>query len=263
MRITFLGTGTSHGVPSIDCMINGFVNCLNDVCRMSMIDKKHNRTRSSILIELNEKNILIDVSADFRFQMLRESVKKIDAVLLTHGHADHIGGIPDIRSYTTNKDLPFYGSSETIGAIEKTYSYIFDQTTFEGGGIPHIITNIIEDEFSLFGEPIIPIRVFHGPLEGVYGYRIGSLGYIPDLKSISDIEIQKLHGIDTLILNCLRTGPLHPTHLVLAESIQLARKIAPRRCYFIHMCHDIHYEKDKFVLDPWMDFSYDGLNIDI
>jgi phosphoribosyl 1,2-cyclic phosphate phosphodiesterase len=263
MKVLFLGTGTSHGVPSIDCMLNDYLNCPKSVCVSSIHDKKHRRTRSSILVETTGGNILIDVSADFRYQALRESVKKIDAVLITHGHADHIGGIPDIRSYTTKKALPFFGSSETVEAVRKSYDYIFDSSTFVGGGIPKIEIDVIESDISLFGHKVTPIKVAHGSLREAYGYRIGSLGYIPDVKAIADMEIDKLQGIDTLILNCLRVGPLHPSHLTLAESVYLAKQIAPRRCYFIHMCHDIHYELDSSGLESWMEFSFDGLKIEV
>lgn len=263
MEITFLGTGTSHGVPSIDCMINDFRNCPKGVCKASVHDTRHRRTRSSILIKVEKGNLLIDVSADFREQALRENLKNIDAVLLTHNHADHIGGIPDIRSYTTNKVLPFYGSPETIESIRSTYRYIFDPNTFVGGGIPQISTTGIEEKFDILGVTIQPVRVKHGSLLGAYGYKIGPLTYIPDMKSISDSELAKIEGTDTLILNCLRTLPVHSSHLILSESIELAKKIKPRHCYFIHMCHDIHYELDSKGFEPWMEFSFDGLRIDI
>ena len=263
MKILFLGTGTSHGVPSIDCMINEYSNCPKAVCKSSVQDKKHRRTRSSILIETAEGNILVDVSADFRYQALRESVKRIDAVLITHGHADHVGGIPDIRSYTTENALPFFGSSETVETIKKTFDYIFDPSTFVGGGIPKIKIDVIENEITMFGYRVTPIKVIHGSLRGAYGYRIGPVGYIPDMKAITDVEMSKLRGVDTLILNCLRVGPLHSSHLTLAESVRLAKQIGPRRCYFIHMCHDIHYELDSSELESWMEFSFDGLKIEI
>jgi phosphoribosyl 1,2-cyclic phosphate phosphodiesterase len=244
-------------------MLNDFSNCPKAVCVSSIKDKKHRRTRSSVLVETTDGNILIDVSADFRYQALREAVKKIDAVLITHGHADHIGGIPDIRSYTTNKALPLFGSSETVETVRKSYDYIFDSSTFVGGGIPKIELNVIEREVSMVGCRVTPIKVDHGSLKEAYGYRIGPLGYIPDIKAITSKEINKLQGIDTLILNCLRVGPIHPSHLTLAESVDLARQIAPRRCYFIHMCHDIHYELDSSELEPWMEFSFDGLKIEV
>lgn len=264
MHITFLGTGTSHGVPSLDCMIERYCKCPKKVCSLAATDPKHSRTRSSILINVNEHNILIDVSADFRQQALREEIDRIDAVLITHSHADHIGGIPDIRSYTKGKqELPFYGSEESISSIRKSFEYIFDPLTCVGGGIPKISTSNIDDSIELFGKTIIPINVEHGNLCGCFGYRIGSVGYIPDMKSITDKELHKLDGVEILILNCLRDSPVHPTHLTLSESMNLARRISPSACYFIHMCHDIHYELDSRKIDKWMQFSFDGLKLEI
>jgi phosphoribosyl 1,2-cyclic phosphate phosphodiesterase len=265
MRITFLGTGTSHGVPSIDCMLLDHAPCKKGVCVESETDPKHRRTRSSILIEWNERSLLIDASLDFRQQALREKIKRIDAVLITHKHADHIGGIPDLRSYNRQgKDpLPLYGSSETINAIQKNYAYIFDSGTFIGGGIPNIKTFSAEGPFSLAGKEVIPIRVNHGALDGCFGYRLGGLVYIPDLKAIAPEEIEKCAHADLLILNCLRDQREHATHLILPESITLARLMKPKRCLFIHMCHDIHYLIDGKKLDSWMDFTYDGMKVEI
>jgi phosphoribosyl 1,2-cyclic phosphate phosphodiesterase len=263
MKITFMGTGTSHGVPSIDCMVHDYNNCPKKVCKEAAIDKKHSRTRTSILVEIDSKSILVDVSADFRQQMLRESVKRIDAVLITHGHADHIGGIPDIRSYTINAPLTLYGSEECIETVRNSFSYIFDPHTFVGGGIPRIETSIVKNPFELFGQTIIPVRVEHGRLKGTFGYRIGPLAYIPDMKRITDQELTKLIGAEVLVINCLRLAPEHTTHLTLSESIAIARKIGPRKCYFTHMCHDIHYVTDSKELESWMMFAYDGLQEEI
>lgn len=263
MNITFLGTGTSHGVPSIDCMRTNYAYCPKDVCRLSLHDKKHRRTRSSIFIQNGNNTLLVDISADFRYQMLRESIKSVDAVLLTHSHSDHIGGIPDIRSYTTDKTLTLYGSSETIESVRQSYRYIFDPATCVGGGIPKIALSEITNTIKLCGLDITPISVSHGSLDGALGFRIGDLAYIPDIKSISDSELTKIAGVRMLILNCLRGSPPHSTHLTIAESTALARKIAPEKCYFIHMCHDIHYKYDSVNLEPWMTFSYDGLTIEL
>lgn len=263
MKITFLGTGTSHGVPSIDCMLDHYSNCPKDVCLLAAKDHKHQRTRSSILVQWNNFHLLIDVSADFRTQVLREKIRSIDSVLITHCHADHIGGIPDIRSYTKISPLTVYGSEESINNLKKTFSYIFDPNTITGGGIPHLILNTVENSFFLNGVQITPITVGHGNLQGCLGYRIGPLAYIPDMKTIDTANLKKLQGTEVLILNCLRNAPEHPTHLTLPESIELARKISPRVCYFIHMCHDIHYEADSKNLEPWMNFSFDGLTVEI
>ncbi len=264
MKITFLGTGTSHGVPSIDCMISQYSKCPKGVCRLADVNPRHRRTRSSILVQLQDYCILIDVSADFRAQVLREQIRKIDAVLVTHSHADHIGGIPDIRSFTNDRPLPIYGSNESITSIQKTFSYIFDPHTTIGGGIPKLQTHTVEDSFELNSKIIVTtLKVGHGKLNGCLGYRIGPLAYIPDMKSIDPKNLKKLKGTEILIINCLRNTPSHPTHLCLSESIELARKISPRLCYFIHMCHDIHYETDSKYLESWMDFSYDGLVLNI
>lgn len=223
----------------------------------------HRRTRCSILLEKHGKCLLVDVSADFRQQALRQRIKKIDAVLLTHAHADHIGGIPDIRSYTKFNPLPLYGSTQTIEQVKRTFLYIFDPRTFEGGGIPKIDTVEVDSHFSVAGMEIIPVPVEHGALPGCFGYRIDDIAYIPDLKSIESGKEELLKGLDCLILNCLRDKREHSTHLVLPQSMELARRLAPRRCYFIHMSHDIHYQIDSAQLDPWMSFSYDGLEITV
>ncbi len=263
MNITFLGTGTSHGVPSIDCMMKKFADCPQGVCSEVATDPKHRRTRSSILVEWNNHTVLIDAGPDLREQCLREKVTTIDAVLCTHAHADHIGGIPDIRSYSRRRPLPFYGSAETINRIRATFSYAFDPATPAGGGLPKISTSVVSTSFSLFDETVTPIEVDHLGLTGCFGYRIGPLAYIPDMKTISREACEKLNGVSVLILNCLRRAPEHISHLTLRQSIDLARTIAPRQCYFIHMSHDIHYRLDRAALDPWMDFSRDGLRISL
>jgi phosphoribosyl 1,2-cyclic phosphate phosphodiesterase len=264
LEITFLGTGTSHGVPALDCIIDDFQRCPKGVCRLALTDIRFARTRSSILVTVEGRNILIDVSADFRQQALREQVKKIDAVLITHGHADHISGIPDIRSYTRGGfKLGMHGSSESCAIIRQAYGYVFDPGTFAGGGVPHLELHETDGEFELFGQRIVPVTVVHGVMKGCVGYRIGGIAYIPDMKSIAPEEEEKIKGVDTLILNCLREKPEHSTHMVLSQSMDLARRISPRRCYFIHMCHDIHYELDSAGLDSWMAFANDGLRITV
>jgi phosphoribosyl 1,2-cyclic phosphate phosphodiesterase len=265
MKITFLGTGTSHGVPPLDCMIDGHATCTKDVCRLSETDPRHARTRSSILVEWDGKNILIDVSLDFRQQALRENIKRIDAVLLTHCHADHIGGLPDLRSYTKQKGdpLPVFGSPESIDALRRSFGYIFDPDTFVGGGIPNIETRTVCAPFEVVGKTAVPISVEHGPLKGCFGYRLGPLVYIPDMKSINEEELKKCAGAEVLVLNCLRDEREHLSHLILPQAMALARRIGPRQCCFIHMCHDIHYIIDRQGMENWMDFSYDGLKIEL
>jgi phosphoribosyl 1,2-cyclic phosphate phosphodiesterase len=246
-------------------MRSNYARCKKDVCRLSLTDHKHNRTRSSILIEYNGKYILVDVSADFREQTLRERVPRIDAVLITHCHSDHINGIPDIRSYNDPSPhaLDFYGSAESMNAIEQSFSYIFSAKTFVGGGIPRLALHEAKAQFQLFGLPIVPIPVVHGTLQGCLGYRIGNIGYIPDVKSIPETSMRALSNLDCLILDCLRDTREHSTHVIMEESLRIARDLAPVKCYFIHMSHDIHYQLDADKLEPWMQFSWDGMKIEV
>jgi phosphoribosyl 1,2-cyclic phosphate phosphodiesterase len=265
MNIVFLGTGTSHGVPTIDCMLEDYRRCRKGVCKASISDPKHRRTRCSIAVEYGQRTVLVDVSLDFREQALREEIRRIDAVLITHSHADHIGGMADIRSYSeaSGTALDVYGSAESVERIRQTHAYIFDPNTFVGGGIPRVDTHVINGSFDLFGETVTPIPVHHGTLAGCQGYRIGPVAYIPDMKSIDEEHKAKLQGLSCLILNCLRDTRPHSTHLILEESMALARELRPGRCFFVHMCHDIHYQFDAQFLDPWMQFAHDGLRVSI
>lgn len=262
MKITFLGTGTSHGVPAIDCMFTDHANCPQGVCVAALHDPKHVRTRCSILIETQDKNLLIDTSQDFRTQMLTFRVKKIDAVLFTHNHADHIGGLADIRSYCrSGRPLPVYGSRETIETLVQRFSYIFNPPAIKGGGIPELRAHVLEDvlPFTLFNLTITPAKVEHGSAQECFGYRINNIGYVPDLKVMPDKTKEILYGLDVLILNALRRGPEHTTHLTLEKSISLAQELGAKTCYFTHMSHDIHYEKDQRSLPSHMHFAHDGL----
>jgi phosphoribosyl 1,2-cyclic phosphate phosphodiesterase len=209
--------------------------------------------------------VLVDVSSDFRTQALRERIPKIDAVLITHCHSDHITGIPDIRSYTAHREdpLPLYGSDESMTVIRNSFSYIFEKKTIVGGGIPRISLNPINGSFSLFGKAIVCLPADHSGLNGNFGYRVGDTAYIPDCKTLQPSTLGLLSGLDVLILNCLRETKTHTGHLTLEQSVGLAREIRPKKCYFIHMSHDIDYRTDTAKLDEWMSFSYDGLKIEI
>lgn len=266
MKIKFLGTGTSHGVPVVDCMMSGYELCPRGVCEASITDSKHRRGRASIFIEINNKNILIDVSADFREQVLREKIDKIDAVLLTHQHADHIMGMPDIRSYSRilENGLPLYASEETIKSITKTFSYIFDPNTFIGGGIPSIERHIIgEEPVVVEGVTFTPIPVIHGSCKGCYGYRFENVAYIPDVKEIPESSYELLKDLDLLIIDCLRLDNPHVTHMILPESLEVIKRVKPKKALFTHMCHGIDYIEDKKLLNDNIDFAYDGLFLEV
>jgi phosphoribosyl 1,2-cyclic phosphate phosphodiesterase len=261
MEITFLGTGTSHGVPQIDCMLQEYAHCPKGVCKASQQDPRHRRTRSSIIVEYNGRNVLIDVSPDFRQQAMSARIMHIDAVLITHSHADHIGGIPDIRSYTRTAALPLYGSPESIEHIRRSFNYAFDPPEILGGGIPRLTMIPVAAPFDLFGYTITPLPVEHGSLKGCFGFRIGDMAYIPDVKSIPEHTLACLSGLHCLIIDALRETRPHSTHMILPESIALARRLQPELCYFTHFCHDIHYIVDAHHLDSRMSFAHDGLSI--
>ncbi|MCL2845853.1 MAG: MBL fold metallo-hydrolase [Chitinivibrionia bacterium] len=270
LEILFLGTGTSHGVPVVDCIMTDYKHCPKNVCKLAETDSKHNRTRSSVLLSFNEKHILIDCGTDFRSQVLREKIKRIDAALFTHRHSDHIGGIPDIRSYcfTVNsrtdiieKPLPIYGSQETIDAISQAYSYIFNPNACVGGGIPSLKRNAISDKFSLFGLDFEPISVEHGDCNGCFGYRFADVAYIPDVKNIPPKEVQKLQNLDLLIIDCLRMERPHSTHFIYEDIKNLIAQTNPKKVLGTHLCHDINYETDEKIIDPRMTFAFDGLRV--
>lgn len=265
VKITFLGTGTSHGVPVVDCMMMNYEMCPKGVCLESQADPKHRRTRSSILVTYDEKNILIDVSADFREQMLREQIESIDGVLLTHRHADHIMGMPDIRSYSRiiESGLPVYGTVETIDTVRSTFAYIFDPNTFVGGGIPKLKTHIISTAFEFSGIEFLPIPVEHGDSLGCVGYRFFDIAYIPDVKRIPDESFSLLDGVTTLIIDCLRIEKEHTTHMILPEVYEVADKIGVQNIFLTHMCHDIHYRDDAQYLRNNSTFAYDGLTVEL
>lgn len=264
MRITMLGTGTSHGVPSIDCMLENYARCPHQVCLKAVNDPRHRRTRASILVEWNGSSLLVDTSQDFRQQMLDNQVHRLDAVLYTHAHADHIFGLPDIRSFCRGKPngMDIYGAECTLEALRRTFDYIFNPPAFVGGGIPTVQPHPLEAPAEVLGLHVTPIPVLHGNAERCQGYRIENMAYIPDAKVIPDESLALLEGLDLLILNCLRPRP-HISHLCLEESLAYAQRLQPRRCLLTHMTHDIDYAHEEPNLPDWVRFGYDGLVIEV
>ncbi|MHB1357171.1 MAG: MBL fold metallo-hydrolase [Anaerolineae bacterium] len=262
MRITFLGTGTSHGVPTIDCMMRQYAHCPHQVCLKAVDNLRHRRLRASIYIEFGENGLLMDTSQDFREQMLRAQITHLDAILYTHGHADHIYGLPDTRSYShqLSVPLPIYGSTETLGILRHSFEYVFRPPEFVGGGIPVLAAHELNRPMVISGELVQPIHVEHGPLEGCQGYRLGKVAYIPDGHRIPPESLALLEGLDLLILNCLRPRP-HSSHLSLAESLAYVELLQPRQALFTHMTHDIDYEFEEPNLPANVRFAYDGLQV--
>jgi len=260
MRIIFLGTGTSHGVPALDCMLEGYRRCPHELCRRAQTDRRLARTRASVAIETERGVILVDTSQDFRQQMLESRLPRIDAVLYTHTHADHVQGLPDIRSYCRRHEEPIgiYGSSETLAELACAFRYVFAAGAYVGGGIPSLAPREIAAPTEIMGVIVTPIPVEHGQLDGCYGYRMNDVAYIPDVKRIPEPSMALLADLDLLILNCLRPHP-HATHLSLEESLAYVAALRPRRCLLTHMTHNIDPAVHGRLLPKGVAFAHDGL----
>lgn len=252
MTVTFLGTGTSGGVPLVGC------DCY--VCTSE--NAKDKRLRTSIMLELEGQRLVVDCGPDFRQQMLREGVKKIDGILFTHQHKDHTGGIDDIRSFNflSKKPVDFYCTRETEDGIKEQYRYVFTETDY-----PHlpkmIFHRIGKDAFSIGQLHIQPIEVMHGPMP-VLGFRFGSsFTYITDAKTISAEERNKIRGTKVLVINALRETD-HYSHLTVKEALDIVEDIKPEVAYFIHMSHQfgLHTEAEKH-LPANVRVAYDGLKL--
>lgn len=253
MKITFLGTGTSQGVPVIAC------NC--EVCTST--DVRDNRLRTSVMIELEGKVLVIDSGPDFRYQMLREKVKQLDAILFTHEHKDHVAGLDDVRAFNFKHDreIDVYAEPRVQQALKNEFSYIFSGLDYPG--LPKVILHEIKNEQLIVqGIEVLPIRALHFKLP-VFGFRIGDFSYITDAKSISDEEKEKLKGSKVLVLNALRKE-FHVSHFTLQEAITLAREINAETTYFTHLSHQMgkHADVEK-ELPPGIHIAYDRLSIEL
>ena len=251
MKITFLGTGTSQGIPMI---------ANNEPVSLST-DPKDKRLRSSVMIEWEDARYVIDCGPDFRQQMLRENVQWIDGVFFTHEHADHTAGIDDLRPFTYKMgEVPIYARARVIENLKQRFSYIF-ATENRYAGAPRLAENIIDQSgLRLQGMPITPIEVMHGKLL-INGFRFGNMAYLTDLKTITESEKEKLQNLDVLIVNALRIQE-HPTHLNLEEALHFVSEIKPQKAYFTHISHRLgfHSEVEK-LLPEGVFLSYDGLQI--
>ena len=257
MELTFLGTGTSQGVPVIGCQCR--------VCRST--DERDRRLRTSAMVEADGVRIVIDAGPDFRQQMLREGVRHIDSILLTHGHTDHVAGLDDVRAfnfvdYPTIHRVDIYAAPYTSQTVLKVFDYAFAQNKYRG--VPEIDLHTIDlnRSFKVKGVDVVPISGRHSRFE-VTGFRIGKLGYLTDFKEIADEEIEKLKGVDVLVVNALRFEP-HDSHFNVAEALDLIARVAPRESYLIHMSHEIGlYDEASSRLPEGVRLAYDGLRVKI
>jgi phosphoribosyl 1,2-cyclic phosphate phosphodiesterase len=254
MRITFLGTGTSMGVPVIGC-----------TCEVCLSPDPHdNRLRCSVLIEHAGKTIIIDTGPDFRQQMLRTQVKRLDAVVFTHEHKDHLAGLDEVRAYnffSDGKEMPVYASEQVQRAIRREFAYIFETPAYPG--IPKIdIRTIDRTPFCAEGIDMIPVEVFHHRLP-VLGFRVNGFVYITDANRIDEEERKKVRGADVLVLNALRREP-HISHFTLQEAIELVADLQPKQAYFTHISHQMGKHADvNAELPDNIRIAYDGLVLEL
>ena len=252
MKITILGCGTSTGVPVIGCKCN--------IC--SSKDVKNKRTRSSIIITANNRNILIDTATDLRQQSLAHKIERIDAVLYTHPHADHIHGIDELRSFNMiqKRPIPCYGSEFTINRIRSMFNYIFAVEENDGWK-PELETFLISAPFNLFGLLVQPINIYHGKMQAL-GFRIERFAYITDCSQIPDSSKEELKNLDVLILGALRHKP-HPTHFSIQEAIQIGTELKSKRVILTHLSHNLDYDETNKALPAGFELAYDGMNVEI
>lgn len=247
IKVTVLGSCTSKGVPEIGC-----------TCRTcTSTDPKDKRLRASVLVETHGLRILIDASPDLRQQALRLGLSRLDAVLLTHQHYDHVGGIDDVRPFCAERDLPIYTNPQTAHNLRTRVDYCFREHPYPG--VPRLGLHEVECRpFKVKGLEITPIAVMHGRLP-IYGYRIGDFAYVTDAKTIDEAEKEKLKNLEVLILNCLRLKQPHFAHLILPEALALVEELKPKRCYLTHACHMLgRHEEIAAMLPPGVEYAYDG-----
>jgi phosphoribosyl 1,2-cyclic phosphate phosphodiesterase len=254
MKITLLGTGTSTGVPSIGCACE---TCASD-------DPRDKRLRVSVLVEHDGQTVLVDTSSDFRQQALRVGLKHLDAVLVTHCHADHIFGLDDIRPLNFRHGaLGVYANERAWVDIRRIFKYVFEPSHF-GGGLPQVVPHTVVDgaPFCLSpGLTVTPLEVIHGRLP-VVAYRFNDFAYATDLSEIPPASLEGLRDLDALVLDCLRVKP-HPTHLTLESALRYVEQLRPRRTYLTHIAHDIKHARDAKLLPAGVEWAYDGLEIEI
>jgi phosphoribosyl 1,2-cyclic phosphate phosphodiesterase len=254
ITLRVLGSGTSAGVPTIGCRCH--------VCNST--DPRDNRLRPSVSLRFGGRAVVIDTTPDFRAQALRSGLDRLDAILYTHAHADHILGLDDTRPFNFRQggEIPVFGSSETIAAIQRVFSYIFSTQENESW-VPQIRAHIFEEgeTLDLFGYRIRPIRLRHGR-GTVFGYRIGPLAYLTDHSEIPEESLEQLHDLDVLFLDALRHKP-HPTHSTVQKSLQYVEYLRPKRAFFTHISHDLPHARTEELLPPHVRLAYDGLEVHV
>ena len=253
LKITVLGSGTSVGVPSLGC------HCA--VCTST--DPRDNRLRPSVLVSYQDRRVIVDTTPDFRAQALRARLERVDAVLFTHAHFDHIMGLDDVRPFNLRQkgSIPIYAAPDTMATIQRVFDYIFAPEEQESW-VPKLEPRLIDGgALDLFGVPFLPVPVLHGS-RTIYGFRFGAAAYLTDHSAIPESSMELLRGLDVLFLDALRCKP-HPTHSTVARSLETVERLAPRRAFFTHLCHDLGHERAESLLPPHVRLAFDGLEISV
>jgi len=257
MKLTFLGTGTSFGIPVVGC----------DCRACTSEDPRDRRTRHGALLELDQGTLLVDAPPELRLQLLAAKVDRVDAVWFTHLHADHVHGIDDLRVFTVRRhDLPAYVAAEYRDRMSEYFSYIFDDSVqpLEGSSKPRIELRTITAgvPVTILGAEFVPFRVPHGHVQ-VYGFRVGGLGYVTDGKCLPADALQALRGVDTLVLNALWFGKPHPSHFNVEEAVEAARTVGARRTFLTHLTHRVTHRELLDRLPAGVEPAHDGLTIEV
>ena len=253
-RVTFLGTGTSHGVPMIGCQ------CA--VCRSD--DPRDRRLRPSIHVDVDGgPAVLVDTATDLRQQALTNDITRVDAVLFTHSHADHVMGLDELRRFNALKGahLPVYADADTGAELRRIFAYAFTPPGGPGGGVPELALTPIDGPFVVEGMTIVPVPILHGHWP-ILGFRIGTFAYLTDCSAIPEPSYALLEGLEVLVLDALRHRP-HPTHFTVAEAVAAATRVGARQTYFTHICHDLPHAATCAALPPGMALAYDGQVVSI
>jgi len=254
MRVTFLGTGTSTGVPVIGC----------DCATCGSDDPRDRRWRPSIYLELDDSTrVLVDTSTDLRSQALAFGVTGLDVILFTHFHADHVMGLDDVRpfNYRQRVSIPCLGDAATLAALRRVFGYVWDPSTPKGGGVPRLSLVEVTGRFCLGRTEVVPVPLMHGR-QPILGYRVDDFAYLTDCNAIPDTSWPLLEGVEVLVLDALRHRP-HTTHFTVSEAIEAAARVGARQTYFTHMCHELTHAETCAALPPGVTLAYDGLVVDL